>query len=116
MEQNERLARWAGLKQHKKSMVWVPPEYAVEDFRAFGITLPDFRYDETACFKWLVPRLQPAGYELEIVCDSELNSWRVSLISITRTCSIASPCVWYDKPEETAQALCDAIDKIIKEG
>ena len=61
-ELNERLARWAGFEYKdthnpechcgETNFNWITPD---------GETLwgwePDFTSDETACFKWLVPKL-----------------------------------------------------------
>lgn len=73
---------------------------------------PNFTDSLDDCFEWLVPKLEPLGYDLEISNDSEMLGWRVVLRNRHSECSIASP-QESATVETIATALCLAIEQLI---
>ena len=127
-ELNERRAKWAGFRWQEPELIrmtstskgiapitkqagWIRPDSSM------GITpdelfkLPDFPHDETACFRWLVPkgnirRISFAYGSNGVDCVIETySSPRVSGWVTTESIEES----W----QKTAQALCKATDKLI---
>ena len=109
MELNEKLAKWAGFFSfsHNPNMF----DFGVApDGR---ISSANFTTSLDACFKWLVPKLEPLGYDLEISNDAEMTGWRISLHNRNSGCSHASLHEDFNTPSEVALALCKAIERMI---
>ncbi len=112
---NKKLAEWAGFS-HIEGRWWRKPEGTFEyrDGVAWeaSIVLPNFIANLSPCFKWLVPKLEPMGYDLDISNDLELMGWSVCLHNTKSECSIASP-MEHCELEGITLALCKAIERAI---
>lgn len=102
---NRKLAEWAAFT-HGGNYGWDYP-----DGNWLG-HLPWFIDSLDACFRWLVPKLEPLGYDLEIRNDLELKGWSVCLSNTRSECSIASP-MERCQLEGITLALCLTIEKLI---
>jgi len=117
---NKKLAEWAGFEQAniKKHYYWEIGGERLAKWREpnteLHIKLPRFTLSLDACFKWLVPKLEPLGYDLEISNDLEMFGWSVCLHNTKSGCSIASPMEHYEL-NNIAPSLCKTIDKLISE-
>ena len=110
---NNKLAEWAGfrpLPQKGWEGEYAPPEGVKVVWTVFK---PRFTQSLDQCFKWLVPKLEPLGYELEISNDAQMLGWRVCLRNQHSESSIASPYQDFSEPNGAALALCLVIEKII---
>lgn len=76
-ELNERMLEFAEWERLGKSNVGNPPQRRGEDFQAFGMNLPDFPSDPTACFhpEWGVVR--------------KLHSWTMGSCPDGDVCAVA---------------------------
>ena len=118
---NRKLAEWAGNIKHnwnneiagyRTSGCFCWNCFDSEDYTP-SKCIPNFTQSLDACFKRLVPKLEPLGYDLEISNDDQMFGWRVSLHNQHSECSIASPYEQFSEPSDTALALCLAIEKLI---
>ena len=69
--------------------------------------VPFFPEDETACFKWLVPRVTKLGYEVRIITAFE--GYVVGILRHSNCDIVAS-----DNNTIAALAFCLAIEKLIR--
>ena len=100
-ELNERRAKWAGFVKGSWQG-WFAPN---PDDIYIGDELPDFPHDETACFKWLVPKARKvSGFVLATSYgkDEEYDAIFPDIDS--------EPSATDKSP---AKAICMAIDKLI---
>lgn len=131
----EKLARWRGFKKFgwKNWELWLKPdEKPPEKLSISGLfpnsyALPNFPEDETACFKWLVPKLLDE-YNIESYSFKQGDNWYYSETNIWRKGNTKHSFeVLQDEhiakhfeqgaslSEITALALCLAIEKLIDE-
>jgi len=116
-ELNRKLAKWAGLK----SEIHVESEHKWERFRAPDGSyhpLLDFTQSLDACFKWLVPKLQDKGHNINLLAF-EHEGFKADISDCVFTQTAMSG---YDPYRSTigigedkvaALALCLAIEKVI---
>ena len=120
MELNEKLARWAGF--HFQTLDELHPKYRHEANLCWvystiwiGRDLPDFITSLDACFQWLVPKLQDAGYMVDLTAH-EHKGFYAKLSSIFQ--SAREPEEYYEpiadaKDDSAALALCKVIKQLI---
>lgn len=117
----ERLAKWRGFKKFgwKNWDLWLrpnekPPEkLSIGGLFANSHALPNFPEDLSACFKWLVPKLQDKGITVDLY-GFEHRGFAVNLVSIFPIDDTGScPTLGDSKDDNPALALCLAIEKLI---
>ncbi len=99
---NNELLIWRGFT--RSNGVWSYPNGATVDD---GV--PFFPNDETACFKWLVPKVVRLGYEVRIITAFEGYVAGVLRHNLNDCEVVAS-----DNDTKLALALCLAIKRLIK--
>ncbi len=102
---NEKLAKWAGFRQNPypykgEREHWFTPDKNTTD------RLPNFLIDETACFKWLVPKL--TGWQMR-----NWNGLSQTTVVVWQGNAWDNYCATKETP---ALALCLAISKLIDGG
>ncbi len=99
---NHELLIWVGFTL--TNGVWSYPDGVTVDN---GV--PYFPEDETACFKWLVPKVVRLGYEVRII-----TAFEGYVVGVLRhnlnDCEVAAS----DNDTKAALAFCLAIQKLIR--
>ncbi len=98
---NHELLIWVGFTL--TNGVWSYPDGVTVDN---GV--PYFPEDETACFKWLVPKLKGETNCIRFLQDDEIPTWDCHLMDRPRNTVSA------ETAETPALALCLAIQKLIR--
>lgn len=111
---NEKLARWAGIKNphlwQGGNEVESPDDFWIGEYDGEKITFLSFTTSLDACFKWLVPHI---GYAI-VTFDTTATDG--NCVVLLEDFYLAQPIRKYEGEAETpALALCKAIENLIDE-